>query len=91
MLMALRLIAGKGHKTQRAWSNLSLEPSGGTREGRRCRRAARTATLAHSPNYVARCHTAPAAKMERHRTKEMVTEPSAEETQAPLLLLPYKT
>lgn len=32
-------------------------------------------------------NTALAAKIERHRTKEMVTEPLAEETQAQLLLL----
>ena len=57
----------------------------------RCRRAAGTATLAHAPNYVPRRRAAPAAKIERHRTKELVTEPSAEETQARLLLLLCKT
>lgn len=53
----------------------------------RYRRAARTATLAHVPNYAAPHHAALAARIERHRTKEMVTEPLAEETQARLLLL----
>lgn len=52
-----------------------------------CRRAARTTTLAHLPNYVARHHTAPAAKIERHRTREMVTEPTAEVMQTRRLLL----
>lgn len=68
-------------------SNLSLEPAvaaGGTRE-------AGTATIAHVPNYVARHHAAPAAKIERHRTKEMVTEPLAEEMRSSVLLLLGKT
>lgn len=47
--------------------------AGGTRGGGQ-------PTLAHVPDYVARHHAAPAAKIERHRTKEMVTEPLAEET-----------
>lgn len=68
-----------GQRPQKATSGFKPKSraSGGRRRDSGTR-AAGTATLAHVPNYVAQHHAAPAAKIERHRTKEMVTEPLAE-------------
>lgn len=71
MLLARQQITGKGHPTQRAWSNLSLEAAvaqEGQQEGQQGLGRA-VVVPAHAPDHVAPRHAAPAARIETQRKR----------------------